>query len=122
METRATHLTLTRKNMKTNKRQIQQGDVLFFNRADELPRGCKRRKGRTVALGEATGHHHTFAEGVAILDAPDGRVFVVNETSEPKTLVHQEHKETTFAPGVPYEFGQVREKDWFTEMVRPVVD
>ena len=54
--------------------------------------------------------------------APNGRVFVVNETDEPKPLLHQEHGKTIFAPGVPYEFGQVREKDWFTEMVAPVRD
>lgn len=108
--------------MKTDQRQIQQGDTLFFNRTEKLPDGCTRIKSRTVALGEATGHHHTFDEGVAIMDAPDGRVFIVNETSEPKILTHQEHKETVFAPGVPYEFGQVREKDWFSEMVRIVRD
>lgn len=108
--------------MKTNEAQIQQGDTLFFNRTDKLPIGCTRRKTRTVALGEATGHHHTFEEGVAVMDAPDGRVFVINETDEPKTLSHQEHNKTVFAPGVPYEFGQVREKDWFTEMVAPVQD
>lgn len=108
--------------MKTNQKQIQQGDTLFFNRVQNLPDGCKRRKGRTVALGEATGHHHTFDEGVAIMDAPDGRVFVVNETAAEVPLKHQEHGPTTFAPGVPYEFGQVREKDWFKDMVRPVVD
>jgi len=108
--------------MKTNPTQIQQGDTLFFNRTTQLPAGCKKRKSRTIALGEATGHHHTFDEGVAVMDAPDGRVFVINETNEPKTLTHQEHHKTVFAPGVPYEFGQVREKDWFSEMVRTVID
>lgn len=108
--------------MKTNEKQIQQGDTLFFNRVAKLPVGCVKRKSRTIALGEATGHHHTFDEGVVVLDAPDGRVFVLNESNNPKTLTHQEHNQTIFAPDVPYEFGQVREKDWFTEMVRPVVD
>lgn len=108
--------------MKTNEQQIQQGDTLFFNRVAKLPTGCTKRKSRTVALGEATGHHHTFDEGVAVMDAPDGRVFVINETEQPKILTHQEHKPTVFAPGVPYEFGQVREKDWFSEMVRTVID
>lgn len=108
--------------MNNNQQQIQQGDTLFLHRSDKLPVGCVKRKNRTIALGEATGHHHTFDEGVAVMDAPDGRVFVINETSEPKTLTHQEHHKTVFAPGVIYEFGQVREKDWFTEMVRPVFD
>lgn len=107
--------------MKTNKDQSQQGDCIF-RRVDKLPENLKRRQSRTVALGEQTGHHHTFDEGVAVMDAPDGRVFVINETDGPKVLTHQEHHKTVFAPGVPYEFGQVREKDWFTEMVRPAVD
>ena len=108
--------------MKNNENQIQQGDTLFFHRTEKLPDGCKKRKSRTFALGEATGHHHTFDDGVAVMDAPDGRVFVVNETGEPKPLLHQEHGKTIFAPGVPYEFGQVREKDWFTDMVLLVTD
>jgi hypothetical protein len=108
--------------MKTNPKQIQQGDVLLFHRVEKLPAGCVRRKDRTVALGEHTGHHHTFEDGVAVLDAPDGRTFVVNETDKPKQMLHQEHSPVIGEPQVPYEFGQVREKDWFTEMVAPVWD
>lgn len=108
--------------MKPNPKQIQQGDTLFFNRVNKLPEGCKKRESRTIALGEHTGHHHTFAEGVAIMDAPDGKVFVVNETESDVLLSHQEHNITTFKSGVPYEFGTVREKDWFADMVRNVVD
>ena len=110
------------KNPKTNDRQIQQGDTLFFNRTNQLPEGCVKRQSRTIALGEATGHHHTFDEGMAVMDAPDGRVFVVNESDRPKPLLHQEHDKTVFAPGVPYEFGQVREKEWIADLVRPVID
>ena len=102
--------------------QLQQGDVLLLKiKTTDLPDGCKPRTNRTLALGKATGHHHTFEAGVAILDSPDGRVFAVNETDEPKQLLHQEHNPITIPPGV-YEFGQVVEKDWFTEMVAPVVD
>lgn len=108
--------------MKNNPNMIQQGDVLLFSRTNKLPAGCKRRESRTIALGEHTGHHHTFDEGVAVLDAPDGRVFVVNETDKPVELTHQEHKPIVAMPGVPYEFGAVREKDWFQDMVRPVMD
>ncbi len=104
-----------------NAGQVQQGDTLF-RPVKAIPVGCKRRTSRTIAFGEVTNHHHTFDEGVAILDAPDGRVFVINETDEPKKLTHQEHEKTVFAPGVPYKFGQVREKDWFTEMVNTVRD
>jgi hypothetical protein len=104
-----------------NKDHIQQGDVLF-RRVERLPEGCKRRDNRTVALGEHTGHHHTFDDGVALMEAPDKRIFAVNESGEPKTLTHQEHNPVTVLPGEVYEFGQVREKNWFTEMVQAVRD
>ena len=41
--------------------QLQQGDVLL-RRIDELPKEVKKKNGRTLALGEATGHHHTMRE------------------------------------------------------------
>lgn len=109
--------------MKTNNRQIQQGDIVLLV-VPALPEGCKRLKTKTIALGEKTGHHHSFAadSNVAVMEAPDKTIYVVNEGDTPETLTHQEHKPVTLAPGQVAEFGQVREKDWFTEMVRPVVD
>lgn len=107
--------------MTKNKDQIQQGDVLLL-RVTRLPEGCKRRDSRTVALGEHTGHHHTFDDGVAIMDAPDGRVFVVNENDVPTPLTHQEHNPVVAAPKETYAFGLVQEKDWFRDMVAPVRD
>lgn len=41
---------------------IHQGDVILI-RVDKLPKGVKRRKDRTLALGETTGHHHTLTAG-----------------------------------------------------------
>lgn len=107
--------------MKTNKDHIQQGDVLF-RRVDKLPANCKRLDKRTVALGEHTGHHHTFDDGVALMESLDNRIFAVNESDSPVELTHQEHKPVTVLPGEAYEFGQVREKNWFTEMVAAVRD
>ena len=107
--------------MKNNKDHIQQGDVLF-KRVAYLPSNCKRLDKRTVALGEHTGHHHTFGEGVALMEAPSGRIFAVNESDQDQVLTHQEHKPVVVSPGQVFEFGQVREKDWFTEMVRVVRD
>ena len=108
---------------KTNENHIQQGDVLL-RIVNALPKGCKRIASRTLALGEQTGHHHSFDAdgGVALMEAPDKRIFVVNEGDTPGTLTHQEHKKITLAPGQIAEFGQVIEKDWFSDMVRPVVD
>lgn len=106
--------------MKKNN-MIQQGDVLL-RRIDRLPNRCKRLDKRTVALGEHTGHHHTFDDGVALLESTDGKIFAVNESDNPVKLTHQEHKPVTVDPGSIYEFGQVREKDWFQDMTRPVRD
>jgi hypothetical protein len=106
-----------------NKDQIQQGDVLLRIVA-ALPEGCKRLKTKQLPTGEHTGHHHSFEEDsdIALMEAPDGRIFAVNEGSETEKLVHQEHNVTTLQPGEIAEFGQVLEKNWFNDMVAPVVD
>jgi hypothetical protein len=109
--------------MNLNKDQIQQGDVLLRTVA-ALPKGCVRLKTKQLAAGEHTGHHHSFNHdsGIALMEAPDKTVFAVNEGTKPETLTHQEHNPVTIQPGEVAEFGQVIEKDWFTEMVRPVID
>lgn len=46
--------------MKTFRTQAHQGDV-YLRRIDALPAGAKPIEGRaTVALGETSGHHHSF--------------------------------------------------------------
>jgi hypothetical protein len=109
--------------MNKNNHQIQQGDVLL-RIVPRLPKGCRRLNTKLLATGERTGHHHSFTEdsSVALMEAPDKTVYAVNEGDAPATLTHQEHGATVLQPGQIAEFGQVREKDWFTEMVRPVVD
>lgn len=110
--------------MKTNNPdQIQQGDVLL-QKVPALPRGCVRLKTKMLAAGEHTGHHHSFNQdgGVALMEAPDKTIYAVNEGSAPEVLTHQEHTIITLAPGEVAEFGQVREKDWFMDMVRTVQD
>jgi hypothetical protein len=107
---------------KLNENQIQQGDVLLRIVA-ALPTGCVRLKSKRLATGEKTGHHHSFAEdsGVVLMEAPDKTVYAVNE-GDADTLIHQEHGPVTLKPGQIADFGQVREKDWFSLMVRPVTD
>lgn len=111
--------------MKKNKNHGQQGDVLLL-KTNTLPEGCKPiadKRGVVLAEGEITGHYHGVEErgDVALLEAPDGRRFVVNNNERPVTLTHQEHKPVTIAPGT-HQVGIVREKDWFQDMVRNVVD
>ena len=110
--------------MKNNKDNNQQGDVLL-KRVVALPAGCKTikdKRGVVLAEGEHTGHYHSIADGgVELLEAPDRTRYVVNRGDKPATLTHQEHKPVTVDPGV-WRVGIVREKDWFTEMVRAVQD
>jgi hypothetical protein len=111
--------------MTKNKNQIQQGDVLIF--IQSLPENCKRiktdKRGVVLAEGEHTGHYHGCADGgLALMEAPDGKRFVVNETDEPRSFVHQEHKPVTIPGHSIAQIGIVREKDWFQDMVRNVID
>ena len=112
--------------MKNKIVQLQQGDVVLL-RISKLPGDCKPAKkdarGVVLAEGEFTGHFHGIKamRGLALLEAPGGTRFLVNGTDEPVTITHQEHKPVTVEPGV-YQVGQVREKDWFQDMVRTVRD
>ena len=99
--------------------QQQQGDV-WLKKIDKLPDGVKEieRKG-ILAYGEVTGHKHQLSDtNIKILEK-DGRTFIRVEKSV--ELKHEEHHTQVIEPGV-WEFGQVREKDWLSGMVRRVID
>jgi len=101
------------------KGQKAQGDVLLTP-ADKLPEGAKKLATKTLAFGEATGHHHTMEGAATLFQEEAGPVWVV--VDEPgATLVHQEHGIVTFEPGVYVYDGQV-EADPFTGMARRVQD
>lgn len=112
--------------MTKNKNHNQQGDVLLL-RIKKLPDGCKKvscdKRGLVLAEGEHTGHHHRSEanEGLVLMEAPDGVRFLVNETEHDAVIRHEEHKPVTIAPGI-WQVGGVIEKDWFSDMVRKVVD
>lgn len=111
--------------MKNKINQLQQGDVLL-SLVSELPGQSKviqDKRGLVLAEGEHTGHYHaiTSSAGLDLLEAPDKTRFVRNSTKTSAVLTHQEHKPVTIPPGI-WQIGIVREKDWFSEMVRPVID
>ena len=97
---------------------IQQGDVLIIK--------TKEVKGKkldhvTLALGEATGHHHSITKGDALLfEDENGTLFLDVKSSEAE-LTHQEHKPVTIKKG-KYRVGIVREYDHFAEEAREVID
>lgn len=80
----------------------RQGDVLLVPVASVsgFAKVVKREGGRTIlALGEATGHHHSFAghAGVELLETPDGARFL--RVTRASDLTHQEHTTISVAPG-----------------------
>jgi hypothetical protein len=95
----------------------------------KIPANAKRIALRPVALGEATGHHHSFmsnvedcalADLVEMYEGEDGQTYVrvLGEPGE-VSLVHQEHKAHTVAPGEYSVVIQRENTDWGA---RPVAD
>ena|ERR1039457_1256962 len=95
----------------------QQGDVLIKKVASIKG---KKLNHLTLAVGEATGHHHTITEGEAELYEDNG-VLYLHVESENATLTHQEHKPITIEKG-DYEIGIVREYSHFDEESKRVTD
>lgn len=80
------------------------------------------REELTIALGEATGHHHTLypaKEGKVRLVELNGRRFI--DVGAEYFLRHQEHKEQRILPGV-YEIVMEKEYDPLEKAMRKVVD
>lgn len=106
--------------------QKQQGDIIL-KKVNTLPKGCIKRKRdpRGIILGEGESHGHThkfqYQDGVDIMDAPDGKHFLVNNTSDLIDFMHEEHKPFPVEPGI-WEFDNVREFDYLQEMERKVID
>lgn len=98
------------------------GDVLI-QEVKTVPEGAKTtKKGKevTIALGEATGHHHTLYGNLPIelLEYKESRYLKIQEEV---SLKHQEHYCLTICPGT-YEIVVEREHDYFTNEIKKVVD
>ena len=108
-----------------NQYAVRQGDVML--RPSVIPADAKRVKLRPAALGEATGHHHSFMSNTAIAEEDliemyekDGMTYVrVLGDSGDVSLVHQEHKAHVTAPGDYAIVIQQENTDWGA---KPVVD
>ena len=104
---------------------LRQGDVLI-QRVDSIPKTAKKTSSLTLALGEVTGHHHSFENGsVQLFDntSPQGddpvKWFEVK--SKQATLGHQEHGKMTVSEG-QYKVTIEREYNPFDNVVRQVMD
>ncbi len=101
----------------------------MMSKTVKIPANAKRVPLRPVALGEVTGHHHSFmsnvedrnvADMVEMYEGADGQMFVrvLGEPGE-VSLVHQEHKAHVVAPGEYSVTIQQENTDWGA---RPVAD
>lgn len=86
--------------MKTNmKKPYRQGDVLIMP-VKNIPNELKVTKRVTLALGEATGHHHSISNGaVGFADHEDNLADYFEVTSQSADLTHQEHGTITLPKG-----------------------
>jgi hypothetical protein len=95
--------------------RYRQGDVVLRQVAS-LPRSADLVSGGVLAVGEATGHSHRFADGGSFaLWEKHGRRFV--EVMKPATLIHEEHKSLVIPPGIyeqlaeqEFDYGAVKEQ------------
>ena len=101
-----------------------QGDIPFFP-FNGIVKGNKvKHTGSVVlALGEKTGHKHVIStlnpNDLQAWKQLEGGWIITLKTEG--TLTHNQHGALTIAPGT-YRIGQEREKDWFSEVVRKVID
>lgn len=75
----------------TKKRAFRHGDVWLFE-IDEIPSNLKEDKTKTLALGEATGHHHKMLDGAIVMKGYNDDIYVDVQESIAK-IIHQEHGE-----------------------------
>ena len=98
----------------------RQGD-LIFTPIESLPEGkIQTSKEHTLALGEATGHHHTMVcdQDIDLVEMDGEKCFVLKAKA---ILTHQEHKTIEFAPGI-YKMRIEQERDPFLQAIRKVQD
>jgi len=99
------------------------GDVLL-TKIESIPKEAKKIAGATLALGEVTGHHHSFTSGTVQLYEPktatDG-VKYVDVATKSASLTHQEHKEIRVPQG-QYKMSIEREYNPMDKVIRQVMD
>lgn len=108
-----------------NEQIFRHGDLLI-QKVDSVPKTAKKTDGLTLALGEATGHHHTFGNGdVQVYDNPSAKddepVKWFEVKSKSASLEHQEHRKINIDQGI-YSLSIEREYNPFDNVIRQVTD
>ena len=101
-----------------NNNLYRHGDILF-KRVDKVL--GEKSKTKTVALGEVTGHHHSFSSTDNVVCYVDDTEVKAIEVVEPSIISHQEHKPITLEQG-SYRVFRKFEYDPFGEVLRKVKD
>lgn len=106
--------------MKTNKTQLQQGDVIAI-KLNKMPIGNQKiiAKGRCVLAHGENGHSHVIEDDEAELIEMGEKILL--KLTKQSTLKHEEHHSQVWEPGI-YQIDRVVEKDWLNDMVRKVQD
>ena len=106
--------------MKTNKvKPMRQGDVLILP-VKKIPSNLVRTKQVTLALGEATGHHHTIYSGAVGYATPETELSEYFEVTDATAdLTHQEHTTITIPKG---KYRKVIQSEYIEQDNRKVVD
>jgi hypothetical protein len=107
------------KKLKLN--YIQQGDVTL-EKISILPSGEKKvlaKKRCVLAEGEVTGHAHVIEDDEAELIQIGEKMLL--SLGRKTTLFHEEHGPIELESGF-YEVDKINEYDYFSQMVRKVVD
>ena len=96
----------------------RQGDTLL-RRINNIPSGLKHTK-PTLALGERTGHHHTFSDGaVAFADDEKALADFVRVNAPEAPLTHQEHGPIVYPNG---DYESLKQVEDTGAEIRPVQD
>ena len=99
------------------KRYIRHGDVVLHPVDNIKGKKVNDKNSYVLALGEATGHHHTIMSEQLLITKHKGRTFISGLDAE---LVHQQHKPLHL--NAKYVQVQEREIDHFAQIERKVID
>lgn len=94
------------------KQYFRQGDILFESVSKGLDNNnVEKLQTKTVALGEITGHHHSFGkkDQVFLYKEIDKDVPTHISLQAPSTLTHQEHLSIQLPKG---EYKIIRERSY----------
>jgi hypothetical protein len=104
---------------------FRQGDVILTKTPNIAVKTCENTGSKTIALGEITGHHHSFRSQDQVLVFKDQSnpepKYVQVESGQTAILEHQEHLPLEIPEGV-YTCSIQQEYNPFLENMVRVVD